>query len=201
MKKKMLISALAVMLVAGVLMSGSYAAASDGIVGYAVEAYQDEDIPIGSSNEVTMVGTVEPTIMSVTMPTYVPFHISRSVQGDNKVISPRINIINNSSIPVSLDVVYTAVDLSRLPGAAWAIGPVVDSNQIAIGLQPESLANQMPTTLEQTRWLVDNMAQNVNIISLSAYDSSAIYVVGTLGSAVPENESFTVTPTFVVREA
>ena len=45
------------------------------------------------------------------------------------------------------------------------------------------------------------MAQNVNIISLSAYDSSAIYVVGTLGSAVPENESFTVTPTFVVREA
>ena len=152
MKKKMLISALAVMLVAGVLMSGSYAAASDGIVGYAVEAYQDEDIPIGSSNEVTMVGTVEPTIMSVTMPTYVPFHISRSVQGDNKVISPRINIINNSSIPVSLDVVYTAVDLSRLPGAAWAIGPVVDSNQIAIGLQPESLANQMPTTLEQTRW-------------------------------------------------
>lgn len=201
MKKKILISALAVMLVVGTLMTGSYAAAANDAVGYAVEAYQNVDVPIGSSNEVTMVGTVEPTIMSVTMPTYVPFHISRSVEGENKVISPRINIVNNSSIPVSLDVVYTAVDLSRLPGTAWTTGPNVASNQIAIGLQPESLANQMPTTLEQTRWLLENTAQNVNIISLSAYDSSAIYVVGALGSSVSENESFTVTPTFVVREA
>lgn len=44
-------------------------------------SYQSEDVAIGSSNEVTMVGEVKPTIMSVTMPTYVPFDVSRSVKG------------------------------------------------------------------------------------------------------------------------
>ena len=148
-----------------------------------------------------MVGVVEPTIMSVTMPTYVPFHISRSVQGENKVISPRITVTNNSSIPVSLDVVYTSVDLSRLQGTTWSNGPYIGENQVAVGFQPETLLNQMPTTLDQTKWLLENTAQDINIMTLGAYDSSAMYVVGTLGAAVPENYSFSVVPTFVVRQA
>ena len=56
---------------------------------YASSNYQSGDVPIGSSNEVLMVGTVVPSVMSVTMPTYVPFHVSRTIEGDNKVISPR----------------------------------------------------------------------------------------------------------------
>ena len=77
---------------------------------YASNGYQSGDVPIGSSNEVLMVGTVMPSVMSVTMPTYVPFHVSRTIEGDNKVISPRITMTNNSSVPVNLDVVYTSVD-------------------------------------------------------------------------------------------
>ena len=108
---------------------------------------------------------------------------------------------NNSSVPVALDVTYTSVDLSKLPGAAWGIGPNVASNEIAIGFQLETLVNQMPTTLNQTTWLQANTQQNINVMSLNAYGSGTMYVVGTLGDAVPENNSFSVIPTFVVRQA
>ena len=168
---------------------------------YASNGYQSGDVPIGSSNEVLMVGTVVPSVMSVTIPSYVPFHVSRAIEGDNKVISPRITVTNNSSVPVSMEVAYTSVDLSKLQDTVWDIGPSVASNEIAIGFQPEMLANQMPTTLNQTTWLQANVQQNVSIMSLNPYGSSSMYVVGTLGSAVPENNSFSVIPTFVVRQA
>ena len=86
----------------------------------------------------------------------MPFHVSRTIEGDNKVISPRITVTNNSSVSVALDMTYTLVDLSKLPGAAWGIGPNVASNEIAIGFQPETLANQMPTAFNQTTWLQAN---------------------------------------------
>ena len=38
---------------------------------YASNGYQSGDVPIGSSNEVLMVGTVVPSVMSVTIPSYV----------------------------------------------------------------------------------------------------------------------------------
>lgn len=189
--KRKLSAILAVM-----LMLSLFVTAAD-----ASNGYQSTDIPIGSSNEVLMVGTVMPSIMSVTMPTYVPFHVSRTVEGDNKVISPRITVTNNSGVPVSLDVVYTAVDLSNLAGTTWAYGPNVGENQIAIGFQKETVANQMPTSLSQTIWLKDNTQENINLMSLAAYGNDTMYVVGTLGQAVPENNTFSVTPTFVVRQA
>ena len=163
--------------------------------------YQSGDVPIGSSNEVLMVGTVVPSVMSVTIPSYVPFHVSRAIEGDNKVISPRITVTNHSSVPVSLDVAYTSVDLSKLQDTVWGIGPSVAPNEIAIGFQPELLADQMPTGLDQTTWLQANVQQNVSVMSLNPYGSNTMYVVGTLGGAVPENNSFSVIPTFVVRQA
>lgn len=191
MKRKMLCTFLSFILVAALSVPAVYASSG----------YQSGDVPIGSSNEVLMVGTIMPSIMSVTMPTYVPFHLSRTIEGTNKVISPRITITNNSSIPVSLDVVYTAVDLTKLPGTSWGIGPNVAANEIAIGFQLETLTNQMPTTLSQTAWLQANVQQNLNVMSLNAYGSNSMYVVGTLGDAVPENSSFSAIPTFVVRQA
>ena len=168
---------------------------------YAADNYQAGDVPIGSSNEVLMVGTVVPSIMSVTMPTYVPFHVSRTIEGDNKVISPRVTVTNNSSVPVTLDVTYTSVDLSKLAGTTWNAGPNVSPNQIAIGFQMETLANQMPTSLSQTTWLQAGVQQSISVMSLNPYGNGAMYVVGTLGSEVPEKNSFSVIPTFVVKEA
>ena len=193
-KQKSIFRLLPVVLIAALLVTSAYGA--DLPIGAS-----NMDIPIGASGDMVMVGTVEPTIMSVTMPTYVPFHIARAVQGDNKVISPRITVTNNSSVPVSLDVSYTRVDLSKLPGTTWNNGQYVGNNQIAIGFQPETTVNQMPTSLAGTKWLQANVFQNVNVMSLSAYGESAMYVVGTLGSAVPENNTFSVIPTFVVRQA
>lgn len=193
MKLKMVFRILPVVLLAALLVTSAYGA--DLPIGAS-----SMDIPIGTSGDMVMVGTVEPTIMSVTMPTYVPFHIARAVQGDNKVISPRITVTNNSSVPVSLDVSYTSVDLSKLPGTTWNDGQYVGNNQIAIGFQPETIANQMPTSLAGTKWLQANTYQNVHVMSLTAYGESTMYVVGTLGSAVPENDTFSVIPTFVVRQ-
>lgn len=194
MKTKSIFRLLPILLIGALLVTSAYGA--DLPIGAS-----NMDIPIGASGDMVMVGTVEPTIMSVTMPTYVPFHIARAVQGDNKVISPRITVTNNSSVPVSLDVSYTRVDLSKLPGTTWNNGQYVGNNQIAIGFQPETTVNQMPTSLAGTKWLQANVFQNVNVMSLSAYGESAMYVVGTLGSAVPENNTFSVIPTFVVRQA
>ena len=194
MKTKSIFRLLPILLIGALLVTSAYGA--DLPIGAS-----NMDIPIGASGDMVMVGTVEPTIMSVTMPTYVPFHIARAVQGDNKVISPRITVTNNSSVPVSLEVSYTRVDLSKLPGTTWNNGQYVGNNQIAIGFQPETTVNQMPTSLAGTKWLQANVFQNVNVMSLSAYGESAMYVVGTLGSAVPENNTFSVIPTFVVRQA
>lgn len=168
---------------------------------FAAGSYQDKDLPLGSSSEVLMVGEIEPTLMSVTVPSYVPFHISRSVEGENKVISPRVTITSHSGVPVAVDVAYTSVDLSGLKGTTWSSGQNVGANQIAIGFQPETLSNQLPTSLDNTKWLQANTWQDLNLTSLNPYGSSTLYVVGTLGSAVPEDSSFTVTPTFVIRKA
>ena len=151
---------------------------------YASNNYQSGDVPIGSSNEVLMVGTVVPSVMSVTMPTYVPFHVSRTIEGDNKVISPRVTVTNNSSVPVTLDVTYTSVDLSKLAGTTWNAGPNVSPNQIAIGFQMETLANQMPTSLSQTTWLQAGVQQSISVMSLNPYGNGAMYVVGDRKSVV-----------------
>ncbi len=191
MKHKRFLSFLTVVLATALFSASAFAAGS----------YQDKDLPLGSSSEVLMVGEIEPTLMSVTIPSYVPFHISRSVEGENKVISPRVTILSHSGVPVNVDVAYTTVNLNGLKGTTWSDGQNVGENQIAIGFQPETLSNQLPTTLGQTKWLQANSPQYLNLTSLNPYGSSTLYVVGTLGAAVPEDSSFTVTPIFVVSKA
>ena len=191
MKQKQFLSFLAVVLVAVLFSTSAFAAGS----------YQEKDLPLGASSEVLMVGEIEPTIMSVTIPSYVPFHISRSVEGDNKVISPRVVITSHSGVPVNIDVAYTTVNLNGLKGTTWSDSQYVGENQVAIGFQPETLSNQLPTTLGQTKWLQANSPQYLNLTSLNPYGTSTLYVVGTLGAAVPEDSSFTVTPIFVVSKA
>lgn len=156
-----------------------------------------QDIPIGSSSSMEMIGTIEPTIMSVTMPTFVPFNISNSVTGQNKVISPRVNVINNSSIPVKIDVIYTKVDLSKMPDVSWSDTGTVNSDQIAIGFKKANDANP-PTDLSQAKWLKANQSQDTNVLILNSTEAGAMYVVGTLGANVSENATFSVIPSFIV---
>ena len=164
----------------------------------AATATSTRDIPIGGSGQMEMVGTIEPTILSVTMPTFVPFNISSSITYQNKVVSPRINVKNNSNIPVQIDVTYTKVDLSKIKNAKWSDTGTVNENQIAIGLKQEEIENEMPEDLAHAKWLQANKKQDTNVMILDANQKGAMYVVGTLGQKVSENATFNVTPTFVV---
>ena len=160
---------------------------------YASDVTSTRDIPVGGSGQVEMVGTIEPTILTVTMPTFVPFNISNSLSTQNKVISPRINVKNNSNVPVQVDVAYTSVDISKLKNTTW-------SNQIAIGLKQEETPGEMPKDLSNARWLEANKQQDMNVLILNSNQEGALYVVGTLGQDVSESATFNVTPTFVVRK-
>lgn len=164
---------------------------------YAANGYKTSNVPIGSSSEVIMAGNIEPTLMTVVLPAYVPFTVSRALEGSNKVISPRITMSNLSGVPVSVTVADNRVDLNGLQGTSWNSTGKPDSNEIAIGFQQETIENQMPVSLSQTKWLAEGR-QNLPISDLYSYANSTVYVVGTLGSQVPEGGSFTVIPTFVV---
>ncbi len=168
-------------------------------VAYAAEITSTKDIPVGGSGQMEMVGTIEPTILSVTMPSFVPFNISNSLSTQNKVISPRINVKNNSNVPIQVDVAYTRVDLSKMKNTTWSNTGAVNANQIAIGLKQEEVENEMPTDLAHARWLHANEDQDMNVLILDANQEGAMYVVGTLGQDVSESATFNVTPTFVVR--
>lgn len=171
---------------------------SSAIIGIAEELTVTKDLPLGSSGYMEMFGTIEPTILSVTMPTFVPFSISNNISGQNKVLSPRIPIKNNSNIPVQVNVIHTFVDLSKLQNTTWSDTGVVNENQIAIGFKKETTLNIAPTDLTNTRWLAANKPQNSNILILNPNQESAVYVVGTLGVLVSESATFNVTPTFIV---
>lgn len=165
----------------------------------ATAASATQDVPIGGSNyQMEMIGKIEPTIMSVTMPSFVPFHISNSMTGQNKVLSPRIEVRNNSTVPVKIDVIYTTVDLTKMKGTTWSDNGTVKDNQIAIGFKKEEVPNTMPEDLSHAQWLVANKDQDTNVLILDANEKNAMYVVGTLGSKVSENNTFSVIPTFVV---
>lgn len=169
-------------------------------VTYAAEVTSTRDIPVGSSGQMEMIGTIEPTILSVTMPTFVPFNISNSLSTQNKVISPRINVKNNSNIPVQVDVAYTYVNLEKMQNVQWSNTGTVGPNEIAIGFKQETAKDEMPTDLSQARWLHANENQDMNVLILDSNQESAMYVVGTLGQDVSESATFNVTPTFVVRK-
>ena len=157
-----------------------------------------KDIPVGGSGQMEMVGTIEPSILSITMPSYVPFNISNGIEAQNKVISPRIVVQNNSNIPVHIDVAYTSVNLQNLHNVSWSNTGDVNPNQIAVGLKEESAANKMPEDLTGAKWLQANKKSDISIMDLDAKKSGAMYVVGAIGYQVTDHATFSVTPTFVV---
>lgn len=174
--------------------------ASIGLGAYA--AYDSNmDITVGDSTnggQITMVGTVQPSVLSVTMPSYIPFSISKAIANQNKVVSPRIPVANNSTIPVSIYIKSTSVNIKALPGTQWATRSTVGNNEIAIGLKNETVENAAPTNLNETQWL-ENGEQDISLVNLGPNGEGYLYVVGTLGMAVPENQTFSVVPTLVVK--
>ncbi|MCI8622938.1 MAG: hypothetical protein HFG26_04670 [Provencibacterium sp.] len=165
------------------LPAGSSGPGTSGVV---VESNDPKDIELH--------GEIEPTILSVTVPSYIPFSISRSLPRANKVVSPRIEVANHSSVPVSVYVADTKIDLSRLGGATWSENGDVGPNQVAVGL---TSAQSEPESLSGAQWLQEGK-QETELARLNPEDAGRLFVVGTLGESVPENRSFTVIATLMV---
>lgn len=187
--KKLLTSILATALIAVVPLT---ATAND---------YNNTNIPIGQSGQaIKMIGTIKPTIMSVTMPSAVPFDISKSVAGDNKVVSPRIKIKNNSNVDVVVTIGDASVDISKLKNTYWSDNGYISSNNIAIGFKNEEITNTTPTDIWDAIWIKDGY-NNKKIMDIKSTGEGYTYVVGRIGNDVPEDSTFSVVPIFVVTQA
>ncbi len=163
-------------------------------------AYRDSgDIVIETSGgkEIELVGHVEPTIISVVMPSYIPFDISKSQPAENKVVSPEIKVTNNSNVAVTIYVDNARVDLSNLQGTSWNNNGMVAENQVAVGLTE---AAAQPENLMGARWLAQGQ-QNTELLRLIPQQNGKMFIVGAIGSQVPENQVFSVVPTLVVKQA
>lgn len=164
----------------------------------AVDA-KDSGITISSEGgkEIELYGHIESTIISVTMPSYIPFDISRSVETQNKAVSPKITVQNNSKVPVTVLVDRARVDLNHLPNVTWSSNGTVGEKQIAIGFVP---SKEQPAELTGARW-IENGIQDTKLLDLPISTADTMFIVGALGSQVPENKTFSVIPTLIVRPA
>lgn len=154
------------------------------------------EITTRDSGQIVMEGRVQPALISVTVPANIPFDISYTAAGENKVLSPKIGITNHSQVPVSVYLKRADVDLRALGGTTWnSTGHYLGINQIAVGFQR---AQSAPTSLYGTLWMQEG-AQNTHLAYLYPGQEESFYLTGTLGAAVPKNRSFTVTATLVVQ--
>ncbi len=177
------------------------------IVATAVTAYATDtttSITVGHSGKpIEMVGTIEPTILSVTMPSSIYFDMSKSFTGDNKVLSPQIRVVNNSNIKLSVSIDSAVVDISGLPNTQWSDDGMVMSNEnkIAIGFQNVTAVEARPTTIGNATW-ISNGINNKKVMDIMPSKTGYAYAVGKMGDAVPEdsNATFSVVPIFVVHK-
>lgn len=156
------------------------------------------EITTEGGKQIQLVGHVSPTIISVTMPSHIPFDISAGVGQENKVVSPKITIENHSVVPVNVSVDNTIVDTSTLNGRVdWVVGANVGEYGLAVGFTE---ADTEPSGLGGARWLAKGN-QNLRLLDLDAKGKGILWVVGAIGDSVPQDGTFTVTPTLVVKKA
>lgn len=165
-------------------------------------AYSDSNIDDGvniaiqGGKSIELVGTVQPTIISVTMPAYIPFDMNYSLSTVNKVISPAIDVTNHSTVPVDISVGKTSVDLSKMPNASWSDnGNSILSDQIAVGLVE---SRTQPQDFSGAKWLKNGTNNTPLLTNLAANAVGRLYIVGNIGSEAGSTGTFTVTPTLIV---
>lgn len=190
--KKLVTLCMAAMIAISALGTAAFAYTED------YDSGDSGDINIGTSGgkAIDLVGHIEPTIISVTMPSYIPFDISKSLSAENKVVSPKITVSNNSDVPVTIIVDNARIDLGQLSGVTWSSTGTVAERQIAVGFVE---TDSQPTYLTNAKWLKAG-DQTLDLIELDAKNSGNLFIVGSIGAMVAENHTFTVTPTLVVKQ-
>lgn len=157
----------------------------------------DVNINAENGNDVELRGNIVPTILSVTMPSYIPFDMSKTLPTENKVVSPRITVSNHSAAPVTVYVDNTKINLKEIPGAFWQTSRYTYDKGIAIGFTENAVASSLDDGL--VKWLQDGK-QHTDLTRVYPNSSSALYVAGSLGYSVPETGAFSVVATMVARQ-
>lgn len=197
MKKCFSLSLAICMLLVMAMCPATYAAGNRAYDSDVYDSSGGIEITTDSGKQIRLVGHVSPTIISVTMPSRIPFDISAGVSRENQVVSPKITVENHSAVPVNVSVDYTEVDISKLGGTVeWKMQADVGDNGLAVGF---ARSETEPVNLNGAMWLADG-EQNLKLLDLSANGQGTLFVVGAIGNAVPPNETFTVTPTLMVRK-
>lgn len=154
------------------------------------------EISTSGGKQIRLEGHVSPTIISVTMPSYIPFDISAGVSRPNKAVSPKITVENHSEVGVTVAVDNVEIDISGLgDSAVWETDGNVSPNGLAIGF---SKSETEPQGLNNAVWLEAKKVTK-QLMELNGKDSGTLYVVGAIGSSVRDG-TFTVIPTLVVKK-
>lgn len=159
------------------------------------------DIATQGGKSIQLVGTVDPTVISVTMPAYIPFDLSYGVARENKAVSPVIDVTNHSTVPVNITVGNTSVDLTKLKGATWSDNGapgMLQPSQVAVGFVQ---ANEEPDYLYNAIWLNRGANDKALLTHLGSNSVGRLFIVGNIGYNVTSTGSFTVTPTLLVKKA
>lgn len=155
------------------------------------------EISTSGGKQIRLEGHVSPTIISVTMPSYIPFDISAGVERANKVVSPKITVENHSKVGVTVAVDNAEIDITSLGGSVeWKSDGNVGSNGLAVGF---SASETEPNNLDGAIWLAKGK-QDKKLMALDKQAKGTLYVVGDIGEAVPQDGTFTVIPTLVVKK-
>lgn len=157
----------------------------------------DVNINAENGNDVELRGNIVPTILSVTMPSFIPFDLSKTLPTENKVVSPRIEVRNNSAAPVVIYVDNTKIDLRAIPGAFWQTNRYTYNKGIAIGFTEHYASSTLDDGV--VKWLQDGK-QHTELTRVYPNSANALYVAGSLGNLVPETGTFSVVATLVARQ-
>lgn len=141
-----------------------------------------------------MNGIISPTVISVTMPTNISFEIEKNSSATNQVISPDIQITNNSTSPVNLIVTNNDVDMSQLTNIWWGIGTQPYSNTMSVGFTETTYT---PSDFSGAVFLSRGV-QNTKLTTIAAKATTHLFVVGRAGMQVPDSATFIVKPTIMV---
>lgn len=161
------------------------------------DSYKDSGVTIVDSDgtQIEMAGQVKQTILSVTMPSYIPFEVSKNISSENKAVSPKIEITNNSEVPIKVYVSNVDCDFSQLPYCCLRDDPrFMSQYDMCIGFE---MAENEPTSTRNGCWMRKG-EQNTMLATINPKDTQPMYVVAVVGSDVPDGRSFTMIPTIVV---
>lgn len=133
--------------------------------GYPVLAWQQ------GPGDTLVNGSIQPTLVSFTVPTALSFEINPNLEAGEQFIAPSFTLSNDSSSPLTISVstfeetsAYDFIDVlgSKYSDAEWAKLGVNESNQLALGVSLDT----------PDEWLEQAQAETLHAVTVQTADAS-----------------------------